>query len=301
MWNQIARIAVLAAALLYCSFAYSATCTWQGGTGTWNNSNTASWSCGAVPGTGDTVVFDGTSGGGTVTVDSPNGAGAVTVTSITAGAFTGTLDFNTNNNNVTVTSFVNWSGSGTRTINMGSGTWTFNQTSVSGNFFTYGGTGCTCTFSNASLVLTGNTNSTRTLAGGDAVYGSLTINSNSNRGLVQFTGGNTFASLSLAAGTTLLFPNNTTTISSPFTLTGTSSLPITFGASNLTFGGILSVAGTSSVDWGSSIFVRYQGGGTFNFTNSFNLGQNSTSGGATLNITPPSGGGGGGGGHIIGG
>jgi hypothetical protein len=98
---------------------------WVGGTGTWDNSTTTHWAAttgGAggqsVPGSGDTVTFDGSSGGGTVT---PNYD--MTVTSITMGAFTGTLDFSANNNNPTMTTF-SCSGSGTRTLNMGSGIWT---------------------------------------------------------------------------------------------------------------------------------------------------------------------------------
>src|SRR5687767_4143911 len=84
---------------------------WVGGTGTWNNTNTTNWSAtsngaggASIPGTGDTATFDASSGGGTVTVDSPNAANSVTVQSITCGAFTGTLDFSANNNNVTLSS-----------------------------------------------------------------------------------------------------------------------------------------------------------------------------------------------------
>jgi len=85
---------------------------WVGGTGTWDASTTTHWSAttgGAggvsVPGVADTVTFDANSGGGTVTpsVD-------IAVSTITCGAFTGTLDWSINNNNVTCSSF---SGSGT--------------------------------------------------------------------------------------------------------------------------------------------------------------------------------------------
>lgn len=108
---------------------------WVGGTGTWDASDTTHWAAtsgGAggqsVPGSGDTVTFDASSGGGTITVGaaySPN------VTSITMGAFTGT--FTVGANNLTLQTF-NCSGTGTRTVNMGSGTWTI--TGNAGTIFT---------------------------------------------------------------------------------------------------------------------------------------------------------------------
>lgn len=94
-----------------------------GGSVTWDASNTAIWSAtsgggtgASVPGSGDTVTMDGSSGGGTVTLGySP------TVTSITMGAYTGT--FNASTFSPTMATF-SGSGTGTRTLNMGSGTWT---------------------------------------------------------------------------------------------------------------------------------------------------------------------------------
>ncbi len=104
---------------------------WVGGTGTWDASDTTHWASStggaggqSVPGSSDTVTFDASSGGGTVTVGA---AYNPSVTSITCGAHTGTLDFSANNNNVTLATF-NPSGTGTRTLNMGSGTWTLTST-----------------------------------------------------------------------------------------------------------------------------------------------------------------------------
>lgn len=102
---------------------------WVGGTGTWDGATTTHWSAStggaggaSVPGSSDDVTFDGSSGGGTVTVNTNP-----SIVSLTMGAFTGTLDFATNNNNITISSgnALNISGTGTRTLNMGSGTWTF--------------------------------------------------------------------------------------------------------------------------------------------------------------------------------
>lgn len=41
---------------------------WRGGAGTWDTTNTANWSGGVIPGSGDDVVFDASSGSGTCTV-----------------------------------------------------------------------------------------------------------------------------------------------------------------------------------------------------------------------------------------
>jgi len=108
---------------------HNSTRYWVGGTGTWDTTTTTHWASASggaggasVPGASDAVIFDAGSGGGTVT---PNYDFAVT--SITMGAFMGTLDFSANNNSPTIVSF-SGTGTGTRTLNMGNGTW-----SVTGN------------------------------------------------------------------------------------------------------------------------------------------------------------------------
>lgn len=123
-------------ALVFAGFATcanAATCFWVGGTGSWSTANTASWASG-TGGTGgtcaatggipkqaaDTATFDGASGGGTVTVDTTiNG---VTLTTITMGAFTGTLDFSVNNPTITLSNQFSVTGTGVRTLKLGSST-----------------------------------------------------------------------------------------------------------------------------------------------------------------------------------
>src|ERR1700688_4568565 len=99
--------------------ASAATRFWVGGTGTWDSSTTTNWSAStggaggaSVPGSSDTVTFDGASGGGVVTV---NFGGTITLQSLTTGAFTGTLDFSVNNNSVTLTTGNGFNNSGTGT------------------------------------------------------------------------------------------------------------------------------------------------------------------------------------------
>jgi len=178
---------------------------WVGGTGTWDASDTTHWAASSngaggqsVPGSGDTVTFDGSSGGGTVTVGyNP------TITSITMGAFTGTLDMNTRN--PTMQTF-DCSGTGTRTLTMGSGTWTITgnngtvftvntTTNLTMNFntstvdFTYSGSTGTRTIilGSSSSATAGQLYNCKISAGSDAVNltasGSVNIN-----GDLNFTG-----------------------------------------------------------------------------------------------------------------
>lgn len=112
---------------------------WVGGTGTWDGTTnhfaitSGGTAIAAAPGSSDTVTFDGNSGGGTVTV-----ATNFNVVSVTMGAFTGTLDFSANNNNPTMQTF-NCSGTGVRTLAMGTGnTWTI--TGNAATIFTIGTT-----------------------------------------------------------------------------------------------------------------------------------------------------------------
>jgi hypothetical protein len=206
--------------VLFTLFSFAANRFWVGGTGTWDNLSLLHWSAtsggtggSTVPGSGDAVIFDALSGGGTVT---PNYN--ISVASVTMGAFTGTLDFSANNNSPTIPTF-NISGTGTRTLNMGNGTWTVNawiattitNLSINANLsqLTFAGTGATMTgatltYYNVSftgggaIVVSGSktfNNLTVTGVGsGDSfslsatitVNGTVTVNGNSSLNLMQF-------------------------------------------------------------------------------------------------------------------
>lgn len=156
---------------------------WVGGTGTWDAVTTTHWAAtsgGAggqtVPGVSDDVTLDASSGGGTVTVNTN-----FSINSLTMGAFTGTLDFSANNNNPTMGTFSN-TGTGTRTLNMGNGTWnisgsgttiwtqstatnlTFNANGSTINFTYSGSVGTRSTTFNAALAY----NDFKVSAGSDA-------------------------------------------------------------------------------------------------------------------------------------
>lgn len=275
---------------------------------TWDASDTTMWSAtsggttgASVPGSGDTVTFDAATCVGGVTCTITVNA-TINVTSITAGACTASttgciLDFSVNNNNVTA-STVSFSGSGTRNIKGGTGTWTITSGAAANVYDNTTVTNETLAFTTTTLTFSANTTSQRAFNGGGKSYGTVNIASNSNHASFRITGGNnTFGTLTVAAGTAILFGANTTqTITNAFALAGTSSLPILIAPDSMSTGGITisTPSGTATLDWGGAVRATFSGGATFNATNSLDFGGNSG-----ITITPPSTGGGGG--RIIGG
>lgn len=216
---------------------------WVGGTGTWDAISLLNWSTSSggaagasVPGSGDTVIFDGASGGGTVTVGyDPS------VISITGGAFTGTLDFATSNPTMQTFSF---SGTGTRTLNYGSGNWTItgnnatvwttqtttNLTTVVGtatiNFTYAGSTGTRTVIAGAEMP------NLSVSAGSDVLALGSTLTCN-NFNLAGFTGNwNTSTTLTVK-GSFALGTGMTVT-----TQTGVISMTATSGTKTITSNGV---------------------------------------------------------------
>lgn len=281
---------------------------WVGGTGTWDASTTTNWSAtsggaggASAPTTGDDVTFNASSGGGTVTVDST--VNGLSLLSLTAGAFTGTLDFSVNNPSMTFTGSspsMNLSGTGARKYLLGSGTFTFTNTGISFDIGTTTNLDPTSVLT-AALVFNATTSISYGLNGGGRTLGSVTIQSNTSRGPFRIFGANTYSSLNLAAGASVLFPSGTSTISNAVTWTGTSSNPILIqrddpnsGAATISFS-----SGSSTLDWGGVHDITTTGSGTFVATNSLNFGRVTFDSGDSS--TAPSGGGGGGGQRTIGG
>jgi hypothetical protein len=257
---------------------------WVGGTGTWNNSSTAFWSTttgggggASVPGTSDVAIFDASSGGGTVTVDSPNGAGVVTVQQITMGAFTGTLDFATNDNNVTLSLAFSGTGSGARTLNMGDGTWTITNTSAAVLWDITTATNLTLNCNSSTILINGTATSNQSFVGGGQTYNAVTVNrSAANNRLFQFTAAFTAASLTLTnmryvtitAGVTI-------TVSGTFTYDGASTTPGFLSSSNGATA-TLNVAGTQTVNYLVIGGITRAGAGTLTANNSYDIGNNSS-------------------------
>lgn len=149
---------------------------WVGGAGIWDNSDTSHWSTSsggssgaAVPGSSDDVVLDGASGGGTIDI-----AAILGCLSISGGAFTGTLK--TNDYPLTLGTF-NFSGTGARTLNLGSSSILITGSSTT-VFNITTATNLTLLASNAIITCSGN-------------FITFTGNSGKTYGSVIFTGGDT--------------------------------------------------------------------------------------------------------------
>jgi len=243
---------------------------WIGGTGTWDATTTTHWSNTSggtggfsVPGSADAVIFDANSGGGTVTVNT-----SFTVTSVTMGAFTGTLDFAANNNDPTLQTFSN-SGTGTRTLNMGSGTWTI--------------TGSSATVWNQStstnLTLNANTSTinfsysgssgTRTAGMGSLTYANITVSAGADS--FSLTGTPVFTGNFSTSGFTGTFSKTTVslTIGGNFTVGAGSTWSSTGGTLTLNTTGSCAIT-ANGVNINQSITINGVSG-TFTLSGDLNL------------------------------
>lgn len=276
-----------------------ATRFWVGGTGTWDNSDTTHWATGSgggggasVPTSADTVTFDGSSGGGTVTVAATIN-GNNTLQSITCGAFTGTLDFSVNNPSITMGS---WSGtgSGARTIKLGSGTFTI--TSNAGTVWNMTSTTSLTWDAGTSTVAlnSGATNNNRTFTPGILTYGTISIGANASSGILTLNDASAvYTNLSVSSPNCIVVASSAArTVTNAPTISGSSlssSGVISFIGSPLGANGIFTTAsGTASFTYCAFRNITGSGGATFTASNSVDLGGNSG-----ITITAPTIGGGG--------
>lgn len=142
--------------------------------------------------------------------------------------------FNANNYNMTAGRF-NSNNSNTRTITMGSGTWTLSgidAATLMWNISTT--TGLTFNKDTANITLTGaaGTTSPRTFAGGDLTYNNLSIGGATGVSTLTFTGSNTFGTISSTktVAHTILFTSGTTTTVADWTVTGSVGKVLTIGS-----------------------------------------------------------------------
>ena len=258
---------------------------WVGGTGTWDASDTTHWASSSggaggqsVPGSSDDVTLDGSSGGGTVTVSHATN----TILSLTMGAFTGTLDFATNDNNISMGTF-SGTGTGVRTLNMGDGTWTLTATTgtvwnnATVTNFTLNADGSTI-----NIAATGT--ASRTFAGGSKTYNNLSItNPASNVFFVRISGSNTFANLTVNANVRHLqlagSPTNNT-ITGAFTFGGTAAAPCLLETD--TPASTLTVSGANTLTGAFIQGITKAGAGSITARESFDGGGNTS-----VTIIPP--------------
>ena len=155
-----------------------------------------------------------------VLVGTTAGNGTLTVT---------TGGFDANSYAVTVL-IVSSSGTGTRTITMGSGTWTLSGTGTVWNLATT--TNLTFNKNTANIVLSNTTTTARTFAGGGLTYNKLTIGGTTGTSTLTFTDSNTFSEIAStkAVAHTMTFTAGTTTTVTTWSVSGTSGNVVTLGS-----------------------------------------------------------------------
>lgn len=267
---------------------------WIGGTGTWDNTDDTHWSTSSGganntthPVAGDTVTLDAASGGGTVTIGA-----TITCTSITMGAFTGTLDVNGQTLNLSTFS---GTGTGLRSLTFGAAAVNLTGTGSILDFTTM--TNLTLSAASATFTCTVTSAVQRTIVfGAAASLGTVTISTNTGGGEVIFTTAGsttmTIGTLNITTPCTIMLSGNssrTYAITNGLTVTGTATNPVGFlpAASNSV--PIISSANNGTFTYCAFHNITCQGGGTFSATNSFDL-----NGNTGITITPPSATGGGG-------
>ncbi len=268
---------------------------WVGGTGTWDATAGTKWSAtsgtaggASVPGPGDTVTFDnGAGGSGVVTVNT-----TVAVQSITITTFVGTLDFATNNNNVTLSSGLLTNGTSARVLNMGSGTWTF-TTVVSGTLFDFGSTVTNFTFNpgTCSIVIAPASAPTGAQVMGlnpSTALPNVTINmpaiaSTVRRQALSFFNAGTVTNLTVTNAYWLEFPT-TITVTNAFSINGgTSSQQAIVRSQNAN--SVSTISGGAVTGSWLAVQNITKSGTSFTATNSFDLGGNTS-----VTISGPAGG-----------
>lgn len=260
---------------------------WVGGTGTWDSSTTTHWASSSgnaggqsVPGSADSVTFDGSSGGGTVTL---NYGGAITIQSLAMGAFTGTWDNSVNNNNISLSAVAGFNGSGVgaRTIKLGSATYTLTAaTNTSVNFTT--STNLTFDCGTSTITFTGG--GSRSFFGGGLTFGTVSLGASSGSDSYTITGASTFAYLNITAPNYVVFPSNTTiTVANTFTWNGNSSAEIAIVSSSAATVSTVAAAAGSTMQWCAFRAMTFSGSPVA--LSSFDLGNNTG-----VTITPPGGG-----------
>lgn len=261
---------------------------WVGGTGTWDGSDTTHWASSSggaggqsVPGSSDTVTLDGSSGGGTVTVNTN-----ADITSLTMGAFTGTLTYATNNNNLT-TQTLSITGTGTRTLTLGSGTITITGTTGTVVDCTTA-TNLTFNAGSGKLLFAATPTGQRTATGNAAItFNNVEIDDAGNVGACAliFNGMKTATFTPTDVRTLQIGSGSSFTVTNGFTWTGSLTRPPLLSCASSTTGtGTLSVAGTCTGTLIAVNSIVKAGAGSITLSNSFDLGSNTG-----ITITAPAG------------
>lgn len=236
-----------------------------------------------MPGAADTVTFDGSSGGGTVTL---NFGGTISITSIAMGAFTGTFDNSVNNNNMNLslsaTAF-QMAGSGLRNIKLGSATYTLSGANAT--FSATVVTNLTFTGGSATIAFTGTTGTRHFNTATSLTFGTVTFAGSSGNGICAIESSCTIGTLTVGAPNYLTVASNeTVTVSTALTLTGSTGSEIAVMASAVGTSATVAAPASQTFSWCAFRDMTFTGSPTAN--DSFNLLHNS---GITINAPGGSG------------
>lgn len=255
---------------------------------TWDASSTAMWSAStgggtgaSVPTTTDAVIFDGATCVGGVTCTTTINT-TVTVQSITAGACTASttgciLDFSVNNNNVTVTAAagINFSGTGTRDIRLGNGTWTLTGVSPGTQWDMGTVTNLTFSANSSSIIFSPSGVGNQIFSFGTKTTNIVTLGARSGASHITINSGtSTIGTLNISAPNTVQLDQNTTiTVTNAMNFVGTNTQPIfltqnTFNSASVQ--STISSGATSTCTWCVIQGMVFTGAGTFTANNSFN-------------------------------
>jgi hypothetical protein len=196
--------------------------------------------------------------------DSLTATGPITLTS---GTFTAGIY------NVTSTTFVS-NNSNTRTLNMGSGTWTLSSTGLIWNITT--STGLTFNKQTSNIVFANTTTTARSFAGGGLLYPKITIGGLTGTSTFTFTdSNNTFDEIASTktVAHTISFGSTFQRFAN-WTVAGTSGNAVTVNGTSSSNPGRLIYTGSTNVDvnWLLPSFIR-----AFNYSNTWYVGANSVS------------------------
>ncbi len=255
---------------------------------TWDASSTAMWSTttggatgASVPTSADAVIFDGATcvGGVTCTITVNT---SFTISSLTMGACTASttgciLDFSANNNSPSMATF-SITGSGTRNLKLGSGTFTI--TGTAGNVWD-ATTTTNLTFSAGTSTLSfSGTTTPRTFSSGTGplTYSTVAVGGITSPGTFIFSGSTmTIGTLNITAPASIGFPTLAAmTVTNAPAWTGTSSSLLDFRSSATpstgTQASVVLTNGSPTAAWAAFYNISFTGQ-TLVATNSFNLGR----------------------------
>lgn len=230
--------------------------------------------------TSQTITSAGKAFTQAIAVDSPGGS--VTLQDALAWSNTNGLSlskgtFDANGYNVTTLGGVTVSGINTRTIALGSGTWTLAATST--------GAWNVTTSTNLTITGTGTISltsaSAKTFAGGSANYSGITLNQG-GAGALTITGNNTFGNITntyKATGATSIALGNTTQRVGAFGAAGEAGRVLTVTGSSATSPATLVFTGSGQATVGTD-YLNITGVQAYNLTDTWNAGANSTNNGS---------------------